>query len=301
MLWRITSLAISFALSCTTIAYVPCSSVSRRGTSKWPNIPFDCTVQSNNDLHFTHVGAPLPLRERQQSERMLGRFRHFSGKADPHFSKLPVRMLSDQMELEWEPDHNAQGLGFSSYTSQGSHVFWSLERTFGFREATARWTAMSGQPGTFTLSRRHPQFAWPSFPFRAANEPPLRIVDFVTGGVSIVRNGDKADVETLLEERFPQELFQQGHSSHWRVYSPSRRYQYTVRLLNGPYFQDSMTQSTVWYAHQSFVYSQWQFGFRTAAAALKNSKGEIVCTMALDTNHLSGIGVSGFANTSDTS
>ena len=299
MLWPGPLLFLLFQVPYATIATISCSSSSETTAGSWPRIPFDCFDQASNELQFTHIGSGLVAAEAQQSERLLGRFRYFIEKADPHFSKLPVIMSSDRMELEWKPDQYARGLGFSSYTSRGSHIFWSLERKFGFREARARWTTKYGRPGTFTLSRREPILVWPPMPFRAVYEPPLRIVDFEKVGFIPIGRGDQSDVESLLEEKFPRALFSRGDFARSSVASPSRKFFYTVTFTEN-FDQDSLGRSTIWYAHQVFTFCQGQFGFRPAKAVLKDSGGKIIGVLELDTPHLLGIGVSGLTNSTDT-
>ena len=299
MLWARTLLVVLLQISRITTVSVPCSSSSETTSGSWPNIPFDCFDQLLSEFQFTHVGSDLMAVEIQQSERLLGRFRYFIEKADPHFSKLPVIMLSEQMELEWRPDPYARGLGFSSYTSRGSRIFWYLERRFGFREAKARWTATYGQPGTFTLQRRTPVVAWPSMPFRAIHEPPLGILDFEKIGAILIAHQDRPEIETLLEETFSRALFRRGDYAHSSVISPSRKYIYTVTLTE--YFsQDSIARSMIWYAHQTFTLVQWRFGFRTAMAVLRDSGGKVVCTLELRTPHSLGVGILELVNSTST-
>ena len=244
-------------------------------------MPYDCADRPNENIKITRIGAELRPVEAKESELLLGRFRYYVGHISPYYSKFPVSLSSERMELWWKPNGEALGLRFSSYTSRGSHIFWSLQRKFGFREAEATWTAVNGVPGTFILTRRRRLLPWPTVPFRAVEDRPLRIVDILEVGQHIAE-GDRSSVEGLLEETFPRTLFRLNHFEDILLTGKDLKHFYTVTLKR-PQHQVELDRSTVFYAHLVFTYVQWHFGFREAKAVLRDESGAEICRMELHT------------------
>ena len=230
-------------------------------------------------MEFTYVGSELHPVEAKEGELLLGRFRFFMGKLSPFYSELPVTLSSGRMDLRWLPDPEGSGLRFSSYTSRGSHVFWSLERKFGFREAEAKWFAVNGVPGKFSLRRGWRLLPWPLIPFDAVEDGPLGTVRVVEAGRPIA-GGDRSDVEALLDDMFPRKLFQLNVFEAISLVGKNHKQVYTVQLKQ-PRHQVQFDRSTVWYAHQLFTHLQWQYGFREAKAVVEDKRGQEVCRIKL--------------------
>ena len=261
------------------LATTLCSSPDSTTAGSWPRIPWDCSDESHDKLSIIGISTPLSSTETRESEVLLGRFRYYMTKANPHFAKISVVLSSEHMGLYWIPDGNIIGLAFPSYTSRGSHIFWMLQRKWGFREARVKWEAFYGVSGNFMLARRTRHWNWPKVPSRVEHDRPWRIIDIIDVG-SFIPTQDKLEMETLLEEKFPRTLFTLKNFHHITLMSSSQRYFYTM-TLEEPRHDDSIDRSSIWYAHQTFMSLQWHFGFREAKLSLKDVHGKEVCRLEL--------------------
>ena len=261
------------------LAITLCSSADSTYAGSWPRIPWDCADESHDKLSILGVGTPLSSIETGESEVLLGRFRYYMTRSNPHFAKISVILSSKHMDLYWTPDGDNKGLAFPSYTSRGCQIFWTLQRKWGFREARVKWESFNGVSGNFILARRTRHLSWPKVPSRIEDDRPWRIIDITDVG-TFVPIQDKPEIETLLEEKFPRTLFASKDFHHITLMSSSKRYFYTV-TLEEPRHDDSIDRSSIWYAHQTFMFLQWHFGFREAKLSLKDVHGKEVCKLEL--------------------
>ena len=101
------------------LAITLCSSADSTYAGSWPRIPWDCADESHDKLSILGVGTPLSSIETGESEVLLGRFRYYMTRSNPHFAKISVILSSKHMDLYWTPDGDKQGSSISKLHESG--------------------------------------------------------------------------------------------------------------------------------------------------------------------------------------